>query len=173
MRRQLAVDHREHNPSRTMRRDEAAALPRSSVAIISEPISANENLSSLLIPFRHGATGGWKTRWGEKSGRRAHRCSKENGCFGVFFFCTTIVGFRLLSRLLRNDIVFWVFGDWKFRWIWLSSIFFLFLNVAKLIFKTRGNRFSKIIGKEEKFNSYVAIFTSVLHFRRSCYNVFF
>lgn len=96
MRRQLAVDHREHNPSRTMRRDEAAPLPRSSVAIISEPIPANENLSSLLIPFRHGATGGGKTRWGEKSGRRAHRgrCSKENGCFGVFFFCTTIVAGR-------------------------------------------------------------------------------
>lgn len=91
MRRQLAVDHREHNPSRTMRRDEAAALPRSSVAIISEPISANENLSSLLIPFRHGATGGWKTRWEEKSGRRAHRCSKENGCFGVFFFALLLL----------------------------------------------------------------------------------
>lgn len=96
MRRQLAVDHREHNPSRTMRRDEAAPLPRSSVAIISEPIPANENLSSLLIPFRHGATGGGKTRWGGKIGKASASgpVFERKWMFRCFFFCTTIVAGR-------------------------------------------------------------------------------
>lgn len=87
MRRQLAVDHREHNPSRTMRRDEAAALPRSSVAIISEPISANENLSAILsvdpLPRERQGDGkrdGGKNREGERIGVR------KKMHVSVFFF---------------------------------------------------------------------------------------
>lgn len=90
MRRQLAVDHREHNPSRTMRRDEAAALPRSSVAIISEPISANENLSSLLIPFR-GSDRGMENEMGGKIGKASASVFERKWMFRCFFFCTTIV----------------------------------------------------------------------------------
>lgn len=125
---QLAVDHREHNPSRTMRRDEAASsLPPSrpcwSVGIISEPISANGNLSAILSlslcdPFP--TSGGGKTRRGEKIGKASASVFERKWmfrCFFPFFFphyCCR--GFRLLSRL-GNDTVFWIFGDWKFRWI--------------------------------------------------------
>lgn len=73
-----------------------------SVGIISEPISANGNLSAILslslcdpFPTSGGNEGEGKRDAGKKSGRRAHRCSKENGCFGVFFlffFPTIVVG---------------------------------------------------------------------------------
>lgn len=56
-------------------------------------ISPLSSLCRCVIPFRHPGEG--KRDAEKKSGRRAHRCSKENGCFGVFFlffFPTIVVG---------------------------------------------------------------------------------
>lgn len=66
-----------------------------SVGIISEPISANGNLSAILSlslcdPFP--TSGGGKTRRGEKIGKASASVFERKWMFRCFFFPTIVVG---------------------------------------------------------------------------------
>lgn len=90
-----------------------------------------------MIPFRHGTTGGGreekrdagKNREGEHIGGR---CSKENGCFGTFFFFSIIVAGRIFDYFRGLEMIpcFGYLGignSYEFDYSRYIYIFFFFL----------------------------------------------